>query len=127
MTALKSIKTSKAPGAIGPYSQGIQMGELIFVSGQIPVDPNTGNMVHGGIKNQTAQVLENISGVLESSGSCLGKVIKTTVYLSDLSLFQNMNEVYAESFGDHRPARATVEVGLPEGVSIEIDAIAVAG
>ena len=127
MTALKSIKTSKAPGAIGPYSQGIQMGELIFVSGQIPVDPNTGNMVHGGIKNQTAQVLENISGVLESSGSCLGKVIKTTVYLSDLSLFQNMNEVYAESFGDHRSARATVEVGLPEGVSIEIDAIAVAG
>ena len=127
MAILKSIETSKAPGAIGPYSQGIQMGDLIFVSGQIPIDPNTGSMVDGGIESQTAQVIKNVSGVLEASGSSLNEVVKTTVYLADLNLFQEMNKVYAESFEGHRPARATVEVGLPEGISIEIDAIAVIG
>lgn len=127
MTILKSIKTEKAPSAIGPYSQGMQVGDLIFVSGQIPVDPGTGNIVDGDIEKQTAQVFRNIAAVLEESGSSLSKVVKTTVYLADLASFGEMNRVYAESFGDHRPARATVEVGLPVGVSIEVDAIAVPG
>ncbi len=103
------------------------MGDLIFVSGQIPVDPGTGNIVDGDIEKQTAQVFRNIAAVLEESGSSLSKVVKTTVYLADLASFGEMNRVYAESFGDHRPARATVEVGLPVGVSIEVDAIAVPG
>ena len=127
MTILKSISTDKAPGAAGPYSQGILLGNLIFVSGQIPIDPLTGDMVDGDIKAQTAQVLRNVSAVLEAAGSSLGNVVKTTVYLADLASFGEMNKAYADSFGQHRPARATVEVGLPAGVAIEIDAIAVPG
>jgi 2-iminobutanoate/2-iminopropanoate deaminase len=125
MAGLKPIKTEKAPGAIGPYSQGIHIGDLIFVSGQIPIDPATGNMTEGDVGAQTVQVLRNVSGVLEAAGSSLDRVVKTTVYLADLSSFQEMNTAYAEYFGSHRPARATVEVGLPEGIAIEIDAIAV--
>ncbi|HIF39350.1 MAG TPA: RidA family protein [Gemmatimonadetes bacterium] len=125
MTILKSISTDKAPGAAGPYSQGIRLGDLIFVSGQIPIDPLTGKMVDGDIGEQTARVLQNVSAVLEAAGSSLDCVVKTTVYLADLGSFGEMNKIYAKSFGEHRPTRATVEVGLPAGVAIEIDAIAV--
>ncbi len=119
------ISTAQAPSAIGPYSQAIRCGNLIFVSGQIPLDPATGRMESGGIEAQTERVLKNLAAVLEASGSSLGKVLKTTVYLTDLGEFGRMNEVYAKFFVDCPPARATVQVArLPRDARVEIDLIA---
>jgi len=119
------IATTLAPAAIGPYSQAIRSGNLVFVSGQIPLDPETGHVVEGDAAVQTARVLQNVSAILEAAGSSLGQVLKATVYLRDISDFGTMNEVYARFFLDSPPARATVEVArLPRNVAVEIDVIA---
>ena len=124
----QAISTPSAPAAIGPYSQAIRCGNLVFLSGQIPIDPQTGNIVEGDAAVQTARVLQNLSAILEAAGSSLGQVLKTTVYLKDLSDFGMMNEVYARFFDDTPPARATVEVArLPRNVSVEIYLIAEVG
>lgn len=121
----KAVHTDKAPTAIGPYSQAIDTGALIYTSGQIPIDPSTGQVVSGGIEKQTAQVLENLKNVLEAAGSSMEKVIKTTVFMKDLSDFSAMNEVYAKYFSEPYPARSCVEVNrLPKDVLIEIEAVA---
>ena len=120
-----AISTPLAPAAIGPYSQAIRSGNLVFLSGQIPLDPQTGDIVEGDAAVQTARVLQNLSAILEAAGSSLGQVLKTTVYLKDLVDFGMMNEVYARFFEDCPPARATVEVArLPRNVLVEIDLIA---
>ena len=120
------ISTSKAPSAIGPYSQAVKVGNLIFISGQIPIDPSSGNMVNGDIKEQTKRVLENIKGILESVGASLANVVKTTVFMIDLSEFSIMNEVYKDYFPEKPPARSTIQVSaLPRGAKIEIEAIAI--
>ncbi len=122
---MKSVATSNAPRAIGPYSQAVITGNLVFCSGQIPLDPETMEIVGDSITEQTDLVLTNLAGLLEAAGSSLQQVVKTTVYLKDMSEFAAMNEEYARHFGDHRPARAAVEVArLPKDVRIEIDAIA---
>ena len=119
------ISTDKAPAAIGPYSQGIRAGSFIFVSGQIPIDPKSGELVCGHIKEQTRQVLENLKNILEAGGSSLDKVVKTTIYLASMDNYKDVNEVYAEFFGKIKPARATVEAArLPKDVGVEIEAIA---
>ena len=121
----QAISTPMAPAAIGPYSQAIRSGNLVFLSGQIPLDPQTGNIVEGDAAVQTARVLQNLSAILEAAGSSLAQVVKTTVYLKNLADFGMMNEVYARFFDDTPPARATVEVArLPRNVSVEIDLIA---
>ncbi len=125
---VKIIKTEKAPKSIGPYSQGIKLEELslVFTSGQIPLDPKTGEMISGGIEKETKQVLENLKGVLEGAGSDLTKVIKTTVYLKDIKDFPLMNEIYAQYFKENPPVRTTIAVAdLPKGAKIEIEAVAV--
>lgn len=125
-TPQTEIRTDAAPAPVGPYSQAIQLGDLIFVSGQIPLDPKTGEIVSGEIEEQTRQVLRNLKAVLEAADSDLSRVVKATVYLTDMSLFPRINAVYAEAFdADPAPARATVEVSaLPLGAHVEIDAIA---
>ena len=124
----KVIETDMAPKAIGPYSQAIQAGDLIFVSGQIPIDPVTGKRVEGGIEDQTRRVLDNIKGLLDSQGSGMVDVIKVTIFLKDMSDFSRVNEIYATYFPSSPPARSTVEVArLPRDVLIEIEAIALAG
>jgi len=121
----KAIHTRKAPAAIGPYSQAIDAGTFIFTSGQIPIEPSTGQVVNGGIKEQTARVLENLKSVLEAAGSGMDKVVKTTVFMKDLSNFAAMNEVYQKYFSEPYPARSCVEVNrLPRDVLIEIEAVA---
>jgi 2-iminobutanoate/2-iminopropanoate deaminase len=121
------IASEKAPKAVGPYSQAVRVGNLIFLSGQIPLDPLSGHLVEGGIQPQTERVLENIRAVLEAAGLTFENVVKTTVYLKSLTEFVPMNEVYARYFPSDSPARSTVEVArLPRDVSVEIDAIAVA-
>jgi 2-iminobutanoate/2-iminopropanoate deaminase len=120
------IETKDAPAAVGPYSQAVVAGDLVLCSGQIPLDPATGRMVEGDIAVQTQRVLDSLAAVLAAAGSDLAHVVKTTVFLADLADFNAMNEAYARCFGDHRPARSTVEAGkLPRGAKIEIDAIAV--
>ena len=119
------IQTEHAPAAIGPYSQAVVVDGWVFCSGQIPIDPETGDLIQGDIKAQTEQVLMNLSSVLEKAGSSLRGVVKTTVFLSDIDDFGAMNEVYARHFHDHRPARAAVQVGaLPKLCSVEIECIA---
>jgi 2-iminobutanoate/2-iminopropanoate deaminase len=119
------IATPDAPAAIGPYSQAISIHGFVFLSGQIPLDPATGQIVVGGIEDQTQRVLQNLVAVLEAAGSSLAEVVKTTVYLKDMSEFATMNEVYGRFFTDNPPARATVEVArLPKDVRVEIDCIA---
>lgn len=119
------ISTSGAPAAIGPYSQAIVSNGFAFLSGQIPLDPATGALIEGGIEQQTARVLDNLKAVLAASGSSLGAVVKTTVYLKDMSEFAAMNAVYARYFTENPPARATVEAArLPKDVRVEIDCIA---
>ena len=123
---LRVVSTEKAPKAIGPYSQAIVTGDLIFTAGQIGIDPATGEIVGGEIKLQTARVLDNMAAVLEAAGSGLDKVLKCTVFLADFAEFEAMNEVYAQRFGQHRPARSTVGTSaLPRGARIEIECIAV--
>jgi 2-iminobutanoate/2-iminopropanoate deaminase len=119
------ISTPNAPAAIGPYSQAVRTGSLIFVSGQIPLDAATGQLVRGDIGTQTQQVLENVAAVLEAAGSSLAKVVKTTVYLRDLGEFGRMNEMYGKFFSGDPPARATVQVArLPRDAALEIDVVA---
>ncbi len=125
MSDLNPVKTDRAPGAIGPYSQAMSVDGWVFCSGQIPIDPATGELVGGDIGVQTDQVLKNLAAVLEAAGASLARVVKTTVFLSDMGDFVSMNEVYAEHFGDHRPARAAVAVKtLPKNVDVEIEAVA---
>ena len=125
MSETTVVHTDSAPRAIGPYSQAIAARGLLFASGQIPLVPSTGELLRGDIQEQTHQVLRNLAAVLEASGASLSTVVKTTVFLADMGEFAAMNEVYAEHFGDHRPARSTVQAGaLPRNVSVEIDAIA---
>ncbi len=124
----KIISTDRAPKAIGPYSQAVISNGLAFLSGQIPLDPATGAIVEGDISWQTRRVLENLKAVLEAAGSSLEGVVKTTVYLKDMSQFAHMNEVYATYFTTNPPARATVEAArLPKDVLVEIDCIAEVG
>lgn len=125
---MKLVQTSGAPAAIGPYAQGVAAGGLVFASGQIALDPATGRLVEGGAGAQTERVMRNLAAILESAGSSLGRVVRTTVYLARMEDFEEMNAVYARFLGAHRPARATVQVaGLPRGAAVEIDAIALAG
>ena len=119
------IQTENAPAAIGPYSQAIKANGFVFVSGQIPIDPQTGEFVAGGIAEQTARVLKNLTAVLEAAGSSLEQVVKTTVFLADMKEFSGMNEVYATYFPGPPPARATVAAaGLPRDARVEIEAVA---
>jgi len=119
------IQTENAPAAIGPYSQAIKAGGFVFVSGQIPIDPQTGQFVAGGIAEQTERVLKNLKAVLEASGSSLDQVVKTTVFLADMKEFTGMNEVYTTFFSGAPPARATVAAaGLPRDARVEIEAVA---
>jgi len=125
MPNLVSIQTSDAPAAIGPYSQGVTVGELVFTAGQIALDPSTGEVVAGDVAAQTDRVLRSLSAILMAAGSSLHRVVKTTVYLKNMADFAVMNEVYGRHFGEHKPARSTVEVArLPRDVLVEIDAIA---
>lgn len=119
------VKTDRAPGAIGPYSQAIKAGGFVFASGQVAIDPQSGEFVSGGIVEQTEQVLRNLSALLEASGSSLERVVKTTVFLADMKEFAAMNEVYGRFFTSEPPARATVAAaGLPRDARVEIEAIA---
>lgn len=121
------INTTKAPGAIGPYSQGIKAAGLVFVSGQLPVDPQTGEFAIGGIEAQTKQSLENIKAVLAEAGTSMDKVIKTTVFLQDMGDFAAMNGVYSEYFTNECPARSCIQVAkIPKGAMLEIEVIALA-
>ena len=124
----KKISTDNAPSAIGPYSQGLIANAFLFTAGQIPLDPASGKMVDGGIVEQTDRVMQNLQEVLRAAGTTWSDVVKTTVYLHDLSHFPTVNEVYGKWLGDARPARSTVQVtALPRGALVEIDAIAVIG
>lgn len=121
----KVISTSKAPAAIGPYSQAIQVGNLVFASGQIPINPATGNFVEGGVKEQARQSLTNVKAILEEAGLTLDNVVKTTVFLADMNDFADVNAVYAEFFAEPYPARSAVAVkALPKGALVEIEVIA---
>ncbi len=125
---LERIHTESAPAAIGPYSQAIVAGDLVFTAGQIPLDPASMEIVGGDVAAQTDRVMKNLAAVLESAGSSLQRVVKTTVFLSDMNDFPTMNEVYGRHFGEHRPARSTVQVArLPKDVRVEIDVIATHG
>jgi 2-iminobutanoate/2-iminopropanoate deaminase len=122
------IATESAPQAIGPYSQAIVAGGFVFASGQIPIDPATGQFVDGGIVEQTEQVLRNVSNLLEAAGTGLARVVKTTVFLADMNDFAAMNETYARFFGENPPARSTVQAArLPRDARVEIEVVALAG
>lgn len=125
MADLRTIQTDQAPAAIGPYSQAIVAGGMVFTAGQIPLDPRTGEMADGGIEEQTEQVMRNLSAVLEAAGASLGSVVKTTVFVRDMEEFAAMNAVYGRFFGEHRPARSTVQAArLPRDARVEIEAVA---
>ena len=120
------ISTENAPAAIGPYSQAVKTGNMVFVSGQIPIDPATGNFVSEDVAEQTEQVLKNLSAVLEAAGGGINNVVKTTVFLADMNDFAVMNDIYARVFGDNKPARATVQAArLPRDARVEIECVAV--
>lgn len=122
---IRAVSTPDAPAAIGPYSQAIVAGGVVYVSGQIALDPATGQLVPGGTPEQTAQVIRNLTAILRAAGASLDSVVKTTVYLADLGDFSAMNAVYAEAFGGTAPARATIQAArLPRDVAVEIDCIA---
>jgi 2-iminobutanoate/2-iminopropanoate deaminase len=122
---MKVISTKKAPAAIGPYSQAIQVGNLVYTSGQIPIDPATGAFVEGGIKEQTRQSLSNVRAILEEAGLSMANVVKTTVFMADMNDFADMNAVYAEFFAEPYPARSAVAVKtLPKGALVEIEVVA---
>ena len=121
----KVISTTKAPSAIGPYSQAIQVGHLIYTSGQIPINPATGSFVEGGIREQTRQSLLNVKAILEEAGLTMGDVVKTTVFMADMNDFADMNAVYAEFFTEPYPARSAIAVKtLPKGALVEIEVVA---
>ena len=125
-TEKRAIATTAAPQAIGPYSQAVAVGDLIFLSGQIPLDPDRGRLIEGSIEDETRQALKNLSAVLSTEGLTMNAIVRTTVYLTDLEDFPRVNQTYAEFFQEPFPARATVQVAaLPRGAKIEIDAIAV--
>ena len=124
----ETVSTENAPGAIGPYSQAIKAGGMVFCSGQIPIDPKTGEFVSDMVSEQTEQVLRNLGEVLRAAGSSLDAVVKTTVFLADMDDFAEMNEVYGRFFNENKPARATVEAArLPRDARVEIECIALAG
>ncbi len=128
MADLKFVATSGAPQAIGPYSQGVIANGFLYTAGQIALDPATMEVVPGDVKVQTDRVMLNLAAILQSAGTSLGRVVKTTVFLADMGDFPAMNEVYARHFGDHRPARSTVAVRtLPRNVLVEIDVVALVG
>ena len=121
----RTVNAKGAPEALGPYSHGVISGGFLFASGQVGIDPGTGSLVEGGIVEQTVRALQNLASVLDSAGTGIDRVVKTTVYLVDLSEFPAFNRAYGEFFGNHRPARATVQVdALPAGARVEIEAIA---
>jgi 2-iminobutanoate/2-iminopropanoate deaminase len=123
--SLTQVQTANAPAAIGPYSQGIVAAGFLFTAGQIALDPANGEIVQGGVREQTIRVMRNLAAVLESAGAGWDDVVKTTVYLQDMNDFPVVNEIYGETLGEARPARSTVQVAaLPRGVLVEIDAIA---
>lgn len=122
------IKTPRAPAAIGPYSQGVRAGGFIFISGQIPLDPTSGEVVNGDVAQQTDRVMRNIRAILDDSGGTLEDVVKTTIFLADMNDFATVNEVYGRYFSSEPPARATVQVArLPKDVKVEIEAVAYVG
>ena len=122
---MKVISTKKAPAAIGPYSQAIQVGNLVYTSGQIPIDPSTGAFVEGGIKEQTRQSLTNVKAILEEVGLSMNNVVKTTVFMADMNDFAETNSIYAEFFSEPYPARSAIAVKtLPKGALVEIEVIA---
>lgn len=119
------ISTDRAPAAVGPYAQAVRLGGLVFTAGQVGLDPSTGELVAGGIGEQTLQVLRNLEAVLDAAGSSLGDVVKTTVYLTDMADFAAVNDAYGSRFGDSPPARSTIAVrALPLGAAVEIEAVA---
>jgi len=123
--SLKKVHTNNAPAAVGPYSQAMIAGDFVYVSGQLPINPETGKMVTTSIKDQTRQSLENAKAILDEAGTCFDNVVKTTVFLQNMGDFADMNEVYGEFFTDHKPARAAVEVAkLPLGADVEIQMVA---
>ena len=125
ISTMKVISTKKAPAAIGPYSQAIQVGTLVYTSGQIPIDPATGAFAEGGIKEQTRQSLTNVKAILEEAGLSMSNVVKTTVFMADMNDFADMNTVYAEFFTEPYPARSAVAVKtLPKGALVEIEVVA---
>jgi 2-iminobutanoate/2-iminopropanoate deaminase len=122
------ISSAAAPKAIGPYSQAVVINGMVYLSGQIPLDPSTNQLIEGGIEQQTERVLENLKAVLEAAGASLASVVKTTVFLKDMAEFPKMNEVYSRYFPENPPARSTVQAAkLPRDVNVEIDCIAVVG
>jgi 2-iminobutanoate/2-iminopropanoate deaminase len=122
------VKTESAPAAIGPYSQAVRAGGFVFASGQIPLDPKTGQFVEGGVREQTEQVMRNLAAVLEAAGTGLDRVVKTTVFLAEMDDFAAMNEVYGRYFAENPPARATVQAArLPRDARVEIEVVALAG
>ena len=128
MAPLTAVSTPHAPGAIGPYSQGLRAGDYLYLSGQIPIDPATGQVVAGGIVEQTHQVLKNLGAVLAAGGASYQQVVKTTVYLIDMAEFSAMNEIYGTYFSVPAPARATIQAAaLPRAVRVEIDIVAYLG
>ena len=125
---LRRVQTNDAPAAIGPYSQAMVAGNMVFTAGQIALDPATMTIVEGGVVEQAEQVMRNLKAILEAAGTSLDSVVKTTIFVKDMDDFATVNEVYARHFGDHRPARSTVEAArLPMNVLVEIEAIAVIG
>lgn len=125
MSDLHYVHTDDAPAAIGPYSQAIVVDGWVFCSGQIPLDPETGDLLRGSVAEQTDLALRNLAAVLDRAGASMASVVKTTVFLSDMETFGEMNEVYARHFGDHRPARAAVQAGaLPKYCDVEIECVA---
>ena len=123
--ALDFVSTPRAPKAIGPYSQAVRANGFLFTAGQVALDPDRGELVAGGITEQTTRALENLRAILAAAGSDFSQVVKTTVFLVDMADFSAMNEIYSRAFGDHRPARSTVAVaGLPRGARVEIEVIA---
>lgn len=124
----KIISTSEAPAAIGPYSQGVRVGSIIYYSGQIPLDPKTGQMVSGGIDVQAHRVMQNIGGLLKAEGLGYDNIVKTTIFLAEINDFQAVNEIYGSYFKQAPPARSTIQAGaLPKGARVEIEVIAIAG
>ena len=127
MPTIKTVSTENAPKAIGPYSQAVSANGLIFCSGQIALDPKSGNIVGATAAEQASQVMKNLAAVLEAGGSTLSQVVKTTIFLKNMADFAAVNEIYAKAMGDHRPARATIEAArLPKDALVEIDCIALA-